>query len=154
MPAIDKIEYEKRIRVVQEWILEDWPSSDIVSNIGMKWGVEVRQAKRYVAEARKRWVAEEDVILNQKRRLKAESLKKLKRSLKENFKGTPEGIRAILAVEKELIALEGLAIPIKIEQSQIGADGKVIDPSTKVFLNLPAGLNISLPSNTEASNDD
>lgn len=115
MPKIDKIEFEKRLRVVQEWIIEDWPSVDIISQINLKWGIEERQAKRYIAEARRRWVETEDAVVEQKRKLKIQSLKKLKRSLKETFKGTPGGIRAIISVERELIKLEGLAPATKVE---------------------------------------
>jgi hypothetical protein len=57
----------------------------------------------------------EDAIIDQKRKLKIQTLKKLKRSLKDNFKGTPGGIMAIIAVEKQLIKLEGLEAPTKVE---------------------------------------
>jgi hypothetical protein len=121
MPKTDKIESEKRIRIVQEWILEDWPYSDIVDQIISKWGIEDRQAKRYVAEARARWVNEEKQLVDHKRKLKVHTLKKLKRSLRDNHKGTPAGIRAILSVEKEIITLEGIRPALKVELS--GKDG-------------------------------
>ncbi len=149
MTKVDNIEYEKRIRIVMEWILDDWRSTDIIAQIVIKWGVVERQAKRYVSEARKRWMKDESIVLEQKRKLKSESLKKLKRSLHDRYKGTPEGIRAVLMVEKELIALEGLSPAIKLQHSQMGPDGNVIDPSSKIILNLPVGLDISLPNNTE-----
>jgi hypothetical protein len=118
----DKLEYEKRIRIVQEWLIEDWPYTDIVQQIMLKWGIEDRQAKRYVAEARTRWVADEQEALDHKRRLKIHSLKKLKRSLRDSFKGTPAGIRAIMHVEKEIINLEGFRPAKKFELT--GKDGK------------------------------
>ena len=118
MPKIEKIEYEKRIRIVQEWILEDWPSCDIVTQIYQTWRLEHRQAKRYISEARKRWNNDEEDIIDQKRRQKVASLKKLKRTLKAGFTGTPAGIRAILAVDKEIIQLEGLRKPTKIDLIQ------------------------------------
>jgi hypothetical protein len=111
----DTIEYERRIRIVQEWILEDWSSSDIQAQITHKWGIEERQAKRYISEARKRWIAEEDLVTAHKKKLKIESLKKLKRSLQDRYKGTPIGIDAILKVEKEIIALEGLKPARRLE---------------------------------------
>ena len=85
----DKIEFDKRIRVVQEWIIEDWPSADIIAQVISKWGICDRQAKRYLAEARKRWTQDEQALVDHRRRMKVESLKKLKRSLKESYKGTP-----------------------------------------------------------------
>lgn len=129
MQKSDHVEYEKRIRIVQEWILEDWPSCDIVQQVNSKWGVEERQAKRYLAEARKRWVALEDHVLASKRKLKIESLKKLKRSLQAKFVGTPNGIQAILNVEKEIIKLEALAPPKKLEI--YGKDGQPIQTESK-----------------------
>lgn len=121
MPKVDKIEYEKRIRAVQEWIIEDWPYSDIVSSIISKWQISIPQAKRYIAEGRRRWTENEKVLIDHMRKLKIESLKKLKRSLKEQYKGSPIGIRAILEVEKEIIKLQGLNPAIKHEL--YGKDG-------------------------------
>ena len=135
MARIDDIEYEKRIRIVMEWILDDWRSVDIISQIVIKWGLESRQAKRYVAEARKRWLKDETIIIEQKRKYKSESLKKLKRSLNERFKGTPEGIRAVLMVEKEIIALEGLAMPTKIAQTNTSGEDL---PQLKTIIVMPA----------------
>lgn len=116
---ISQVEKDKRIRIVMEWILEDWPSDDIITNIVSKWGVTRRHAFRYLSEARKAWLKEEDALIEQKKRLKIESLKKLKRSLKEQYRGTPHGIQTILAVEKEIIKLEGIAQPLKV---QLGGD--------------------------------
>lgn len=124
MGKADKIEWEKRIRVVMEWIIEDWPYADIVTNIIAKWNLEERQAKRYVKAARDKWNEQENELVERKRRLKIESLKKLKRSLQEKYKGTPHGIRAVLHVEKELIKLEGLNPAMKLEVT--GKDGKPI----------------------------
>lgn len=124
MPKIDKIEYEKRIRIVQEWILEDWPSVDIISQIGGKWGLEERQAKRYISEGRRRWVNEVQILIEHKRKLKVQSLNKLKRSLKEPYKGTPAGINAITRVEDRIIKLEALDHAKKFEIT--GKDGKPI----------------------------
>lgn len=113
---VDKIEYEKRVRIVQEWILEDWPSCDIIAQIVQKWGLEDRQAKRYISEARKRWADDDREVIDRKRRIKIMSLKKLKRSLQDRYKGTPQGINAVVAVEKEIIKLEGLEVPKKLEE--------------------------------------
>lgn len=111
----DNVEFERRIRAVQEWLIEDWPYQDMVASVINKWGVEERQAKRYIKVARERWVSQEQEVVDHKRRLKVQSLKKLKRSLIEKYKGTPAGIRAIVAVEKLIINLEGLEPAKKLE---------------------------------------
>lgn len=98
-----------------EWILEDWPTADLILKALKKWKVSERQAMRYIAQARKNWSKDEDTLLEQKRRLKIESLKQLKRSLKKKYQGTPFGIRSVIAVEREIISLEGLRPPTKLQ---------------------------------------
>ena len=115
MPKADKVEVDRRLRTVQEWIIEDIPYQDMVNQMVQKWGIEERQAKRYVREARRLWVDQEQAIIDHKRRLKVESLKKLKRSLQSQFVGTPAGMNAILRIEKEIITLEGLRPATKLE---------------------------------------
>lgn len=100
---------------MQEWIIEDWPTADIITQIRNNWTVQDRQAKRYIKEAKERWVSDQEDIIEAKRTLKIEGMKKLKRSLQERYKGTPQGIFAVLSVEKEIIKLEGLERPKKVE---------------------------------------
>ena len=121
---VDAVEYEKRIRIVQEWIIDDWPYIDIIAQIVKNWDLTDRQAKRYIKDARERWVADEKEEMQKQRAMKIMSLKKLKRSLHDRYKGTPQGITAVLNVEKELIKLQGMEPPKKIE-----VDAKVTDLS-------------------------
>jgi hypothetical protein len=136
MPNIDNIEWDKRIRIVQEWLIDDWSSADIIAQINNKWGIEERQAKRYIAEARSRWNEDEDELVKQKRKRKIAKLQKLARSLDKKFIGTPAGIRSVLSVEKELINLEGLRPATKVELT--GKDGRPIQTeNSSVLLVLP-----------------
>jgi len=136
MPNIDNIEWDKRIRIVQEWLIDDWSSTDIIAQINNKWGIEERQAKRYISEARSKWNEDEDELIKQKRKRKVAKLQKLSRSLDKKFIGTPAGIRSILSVEKELINLEGLRPATKVELT--GKDGRPIQTeNTSVLLVLP-----------------
>jgi hypothetical protein len=130
MPKIDKVEFEKRIRIVQEWILEEQPYTDMVTAIKLKWSLEERQAKKYIRQARERWVDQEQVIVDQKRRLRIEGLKKLKRSIKEPFKGTPRGMEALLKIDKEISKLEGIYPATKLEVS--GKDGQPLIPPPSI----------------------
>lgn len=131
---IDKVELEKRIRIVQEWIIDDWHYGDIVTNIQTKWGISIAQAKRYVKTARDRWADSEQEIIDHKRRRKIETLKKLKRKLDQRYAGTPGGIRAILMVEREIAKLENLYPATKVEVS--GKNGKPIE-TVNTNVNLP-----------------
>jgi hypothetical protein len=112
---IDKVEKAKRIRVVMEWILEGWPSGDIINQIISKWAIEERQAKRYLADAREEWSEDDKQVLDHKRRQNIAALQRLKRTLKEEYKGTPKGMRAILAIQREIISLEGIRPATKFQ---------------------------------------
>lgn len=126
----DKQEFEKRLLAVQVWIIESVPSSLIIKQIIDKgWSMSVRHAQRMLTAARHKWVEHESDNITQKRQLKIQQLKQLIRSLQEKYKGTPEGIRAIVAVEKEIIKLEGIAAPLKMEHS--GVDGQPIQVENK-----------------------
>ena len=39
---VDNIEKDKRLRIIQEWLIDDWPSADIKLQIVEKWGLSVR----------------------------------------------------------------------------------------------------------------
>lgn len=102
------IEKEKRIFMIQSWIIDGVQDRLIVRQATSMWNVDIRQAQRYVAEAYQSWKRIEGVNLEMKKELKIAELKQIKRSLKEEYKGTPAGIQAIILVEKEIIKLEGL----------------------------------------------
>lgn len=122
MPKTGRVETEKRLLMIQSWIVEGVQSSLIIAQILQKeWCKSERHAERMLKAARERWIRHEDEDIVSKRKLKVQELKQLKRSMKEPFKGTPAGIRAIVAIEKEIIKLEGIAMPIKIETT--GKDG-------------------------------
>lgn len=102
------IEKEKRIFQIQAWIIEGVQDRLIVKNAITAFGIDARQAQRYVKEAYVNWKKIEGVNIEMKREMKIAQLEQIKRSLKDQYKGTPAGISAIMAVEKELIKLQGL----------------------------------------------
>lgn len=114
------IEKEKRLFTIQGWILEGVPDRLIVKQILQSWPIDLRQAERYVKESYSTWKKIEGVNIDMKRELKIAELKQLKRSLSQEFKGSPTGIRAIMMVEKEIIKLEGLELPKKIDLTTKG----------------------------------
>ncbi|MFA6058957.1 MAG: hypothetical protein WC756_12215 [Taibaiella sp.] len=115
MPKTDKVEYERRLLTVQGWLIEGSQYALILKNIVDQGWCKDREAKRMIAKARNKWIDYEDENQEKKKRFKIQELKHLKRSLAAQYKGTPEGIKAILAVEKEIIKLEGLSAVKKIE---------------------------------------
>ena len=103
---IDKAKLDIKIRAIQEWILEDWPDCDIILQIQNKWDVNESLAIEYLSNAKDKWINQPSVLQDDKRKIRIESLKRLKRSLKIEYKGTPEGIKTILQIEREIIQLE------------------------------------------------
>jgi len=105
----DKQEYEKRMMCIQGWIIEGVPSAMIIQQVVLKsWVKSERHAYIYLEKARKRWIQFEDGSREDKRKLKVQELKKRINGMNNEYKGTPAGMRAILAYEKEIIRLEGL----------------------------------------------
>jgi hypothetical protein len=117
MPKTSKIEYEKRVFQVQGWIIEGIQTALIIKQIVTHGWCGPRQAERLLKEARERWIAGPEMEIKDQRKLKVAELQQLKRSMKENWKGTPAAIRALLAVEKQIILIEGLNAPLKMEHS-------------------------------------
>ncbi len=107
-----KLEMNKRLLSIQGWIIEGVPSTIIVQQILHKeWCTSDRHAERLLAEAREQWIKYENTNLSELRKLKVQQLQNMKRSLKPEFAGTPAGIRALLAIDKEIIKIQGLAAP-------------------------------------------
>ena len=132
-----KVEYMKRVFMVQGWIIEGVPSSLICRQILNDGGCKSqRHAERILKAARDLWTDIPEAALEQKRKLKIVELQQLQRNLKEQYKGTPAGIRALMSIQKEIIMLEGLRKPTKVELT--GKDGQPIQTeNTKVHFYLP-----------------
>lgn len=134
-----KTELASRIFTIMGWIVDGVQSALIVRQIVTAGWCDKRQAERLLKLARHQWASVEEGNIEQKRKLKVIELQQTKRSLKEEYKGTPAGIRAIMAVEKEIIRLENLAPAIKVNLS--GKNGEPLPPpvsNTSVVLFLPS----------------
>ena len=129
MGRCTKVETEQRLLMIQAWIVEGVHPSEIVRQITKREWCGRRQAERMLSEARERWVRHEEQDITRKRLLKIQELRQQIRNMKDVHKGTPAGIRAIVAVQKEIIKLEGIAMPIKIETT--GKDGGPIQHEHK-----------------------
>jgi hypothetical protein len=118
-----KTEIEKRIFIVQGWIIEGVQDRLIVKNVVERWNLDIRQAQRYVKQAYESWKKIEGVNLDMKREMKIAQLKQLVRTLKDEYKGTPAGIQAIMSVEDKIIKLEGLELPktLKLDIPDVAA---------------------------------
>lgn len=103
-----KIETEKRVFTIQGWIIAGVPDYLILKNIEQQYNVLRRQAKNLLNKAYESWHKEEEATIAQKRALRIAELKQDARSLKESYKGTPQGMAAVNRIKKEINKLEGL----------------------------------------------
>lgn len=139
MPKISKIEYHKRLFAIQSWILEGIPSGLIVRQIissgwtdAQKELDQKRSAERMLANARNYWVEQEDAAIEVKRKLRIARLERIGNKLNDNYKSTPQGVMAQVAVEKLIIELEGSKAPTKVELT--GKGGQPIKTETTLKL--------------------
>ena len=121
---ISKVTKEKRILTVQGWIIDGVQEDFMRKQMRQEWGISTRQAKRYIADAYKSWKMDSEIDMETRRQAKIAELQQLKRSLKQDYKGTPAGIRAIMAVEKQIIRLE----PYSVKRVDITSGGEKIEP--------------------------
>ncbi len=121
---VSKVTKEKRILTVQGWIIDGVQEDFMRKQMRNEWGISTRQAKRYIADAYKSWKTDAEIDMETRRQAKIAELQQLKRSLKKDYKGTPAGIRAIMAVEKQIIRLE----PYSVKRVDVTSGGEKIEP--------------------------
>lgn len=124
----DKLELQKRIRHVQEWILMDYVTGDIITQCVAKWNVSDRQAYRYLWAANRFFEERDKLSLEKKRSYYLARKKKLLRDMNPEEKKTSPGVIAVNRVLDSMAKLEGVTVntlkligdpdkPIKTESS-------------------------------------
>lgn len=103
-----KLETEKRVFTIQGWIINGIQDYLILKNIEQEWGVGRRQSKNLLQKAYKIWHEDQEATIEQKRALRIAELKQNIRSMKDQYKGTPQGMTAVNQIQKEINKLEGL----------------------------------------------
>ena len=103
-----KLETEKRVFTIQGWIINGIQDYLILKNIEQEWGVCRRQSKNLLQKAYKIWHEDQEASVEQKRALRIAELKQNIRSMKEQFRGTPQGMTAVNQIQKEINKLEGI----------------------------------------------
>lgn len=103
-----KIETEKRVFTIQGWIITGIADYLILKNIEQQYTVGRRQAKNLLKKAYESWHQEEEATIEQKRALRIAELKQDIRSMKDIYKGTPQGMAVVNNIKKEISKLEAL----------------------------------------------
>lgn len=130
MPGVrvTKVEKERRILKVREWIIESRTDVWIISKIKGDWGLSRRMAQNYLTNAYTEFKQDQDIIIENKRAAKIAELKEALRKLDTQFKRTPSGLNAIARIQKLIIRLEGIEPP---QQHQVEANVNTVIKPTK-----------------------
>lgn len=105
-----KIELAKRIRVVQDWLLQDHTTTDIINQCITAWKVTDRQAYRYLWAANRFFIEKDILTLEVKRSYYLARKKKLLRDMNPEEKKTAPGVAAINRVLDSMAKLEGVTV--------------------------------------------
>ena len=127
---IDKLELSRRIRIIQDWILQDHVTTDIIHQSLLQWpGISERQAYRYLWAAKQFFIEKESENLDRKRAYYLARKRKLLRDMNPDEKKTAAGVAAANRVLDSMAKLEGVSTDtFKL----IGDPDKPIVSETKV----------------------
>lgn len=126
-----KLETKNRVFTIQGWIINGVPDYLILKNIqnqfknGAGQYLGLRQAKNLLQKAYSLWEESEEATIEQKRALRIAELKQDIRSMKDIYKGTPQGMSVVNSIKKEISKLEAL-YPAKKHIIQGDKDNPVV----------------------------
>ena len=109
-----KLETERRIFTIQGWIVSQVPDYLILKYVEQQFknkegnSLSRVQSKSLIRRARELWCQDEKATIEQKRTMAIDGLKQDLRSMKDAYKGTPQGMTAINNIKKEIHKLEAL----------------------------------------------
>lgn len=109
---------ELRVRTVQEWLLQDHSTGDIVRQGVKMWNVSERQIKRYIDKAKVGFRELNEDVIEKKRAYYLQRSKKILRDLEIKHKNTPSGVFAQMAVLQFQAKIEGIMVD-KVEHSHV-----------------------------------
>jgi hypothetical protein len=134
----NKIEFEKRVRAVQEWILQGYATCDIIKQCTITWNVGSRQAFKYYSKAFDEFKEANKNTIEAKKSYHIAVRKKLFRDLK--MKEEPIGARTALRIMDSMARIEGITLTGNNGEDDIPELG---DDSTAT-MRLPDGKEIEL----------
>jgi len=103
---VDKDEKERRVRAVQEWILQGYATSDIIRQASISCNITDRQAYKYHKEAYGFFKAANEQSIEDLKAYHIELRKKLYRDLKR--KDVPSGARTALRIIDSIARIDGV----------------------------------------------
>lgn len=105
---VTKIEKDKRVQVVQEWIIKGHQDNRIIRDIVKKWDISSRQAHRYLKDAYDSWKPDQERSIEVDRAAAIARLQKIALDMERKHAKTPKGVNSLLAVERQIHRLKNL----------------------------------------------
>lgn len=139
---VDSIESERRVRIIQEWILQGQSTSDIIAQLSVSFSISKRQAYRYYDKAFKEFQTGNKQSVEAKKAYHLALRRKLLKDLKE--KETPTGARAALRIADSMARMEGLATSLNNNFRLDDDDIVSTDEDGVAVMRLPDGTEIEL----------
>jgi hypothetical protein len=133
-----KVEFEKRVRAVQEWILQGYATCDIIKQSTITWNVGDRQAFKYYSKAFDEFKEANKQSIESKKAYHIALRKKLFRDLK--LKEEPIGARTALRIADSMARIEGVTLTGKHSDE----DSPEIGDDSVATMRLPDGTEIEL----------
>jgi hypothetical protein len=101
-----KVEEERRVRAVQEWILLGYATADIIRQVQNSYGINERMAYKYYKKAFELWNEENRVSMEHKKAYHLAFRRSLIKNLKD--KSTPKGAKAALNIADSMAKIDGV----------------------------------------------
>jgi len=139
---VDSIESERRVRIVQEWILQGQSTSDIIAQLCMSFSISRRQAYRYYEKAFKAFQNENKQSIEAKKAYHLSLRRRLLKNLKE--KETPSGARAALRIADSMARMEGLVTSLQNNFRNSNSDFETNNDDGIATMRLPDGTEIEV----------
>jgi len=103
-----KVETDKRVRAVQEWMMQGITSADIVRQVMVKYELKERQAYKYIRKAYDAFREQSEKDIEARRQFHIHSRLKLFRDLQDKKSSKPAS--TALAILQDIAKLEGLYV--------------------------------------------
>lgn len=106
----NKAETQRRIRIIQEWILQDYVTSDIIQQACQTWNITARQAYRYLYYANRFFQEKDQLSLQAKVSYYVARKKKLLREMDPAERRTAAGVAAANKVLDSMAKMQGVTM--------------------------------------------
>lgn len=106
----NKVETQRRIRIVQEWILQDYGTPDIIQQAMQIWNIAQRQAYRYLYYANRFFQEKDELSMRAKVSYHVARKKKLIREMDPEERKTAAGVAAVNKVLDSIAKLQGITM--------------------------------------------